>query len=70
MSLVQAREVAQTVRKNSGIDWTLREQARARLRAMVKHLLRKYSVLPDLQEQAITTVIQHAELRSHELVTA
>jgi hypothetical protein len=69
-SLVQAREVAETFRKNTGIDWALREQARARLRAMVKHLLRKYGYLPDLQEQAVTTVIQRAGLRSHELITA
>jgi type I restriction enzyme, R subunit len=68
--LIIAREVAETVRKNTGIDWAIREQARARLRTMVKRLLRKYGYPPDLQEQAVTTVIQQAELRSQELTAA
>jgi type I restriction enzyme R subunit len=68
--LLIAREVAETVRQNTGIDWAIREQARARLRAMVKRLLRKYGYPPDLQESAVTTVIEQAEHISQELTTA
>lgn len=56
-----AREVAETERKNTTIDWVLREQPRANLRRLVKRVLRKHGYPPDLQEGAVTTVIGQAE---------
>jgi len=62
-----ARELANTVRENATIDWTLRESARAKLRVMVKRTLRKYDYPPDKQKKATETVIQQAELIGEEL---
>jgi len=57
-----ARELVETVRRNATIDWTVRESARAKLRTMVKRLLRKYGYPPDKQEKATLTVLEQAEL--------
>jgi type I restriction enzyme R subunit len=57
-----ARELVQTVRNNVSIDWTVRESVRARLRVMVKRVLRKYGYPPDKQEKATQTVLEQAEL--------
>ena len=43
-----ARELVDTVRNNVTIDWTLRENVRAKLRAMVKRILRKHGYPPEL----------------------
>jgi len=59
-----ARELTETVRKNTTIDWAVRESARARLRVMVKHVLRKHGYPPDKQEKATSTVVEQAELLS------
>jgi len=56
-----ARELVETVRSNTGIDWTRREDVRARLRIAVKRLLRKHKYPPDKQEKAADTVIEQAE---------
>ncbi len=56
-----ARELVQAVKQNVTIDWTIRESARAKLRVIVKRLLRKYGYPPDKQEQATKTVIEQAE---------
>jgi type I restriction enzyme R subunit len=61
-----ARELAETVRNNATIDWTLRESARAKLRVMVKRTLRKYGYPPDKQAKATQTVVQQAELLGEE----
>ena len=57
-----ARELIKTVRENASIDWTLREDVRARMRVMVKRTLRHHGYPPDKQEQATRTVIEQAEL--------
>ena len=57
-----ARELVETVRNNASIDWTVRESVRARMRVMVKRVLRKYGYPPDKQENATKTVIEQAEL--------
>jgi len=61
-----ARELVQTVRHNTSIDWNLREAARAKLRVIVKCTLRKYGYPPDKQERATTTVLEQARLFSDE----
>jgi len=57
-----ARELVETVRRNATIDWTVRESARAKLRTMVRRLLRKHGYPPDKQEKATLTVLEQAEL--------
>ncbi|MFZ0818526.1 MAG: type I restriction endonuclease subunit R [Candidatus Acidiferrales bacterium] len=57
-----ARELVQTVRRNVTIDWTAKESVRAKLRTMVKRILRKYGYPPDKQEKATQTVLEQAEL--------
>ena len=57
-----ARELVDTVRKNVSIDWTVRESVRAKLRVLVKRILRKYGYPPDKQEHATQTVLEQAEL--------
>ncbi len=56
-----ARELVEKVRNNVTIDWTLRENVRARLRVLVKRTLRKHGYPPDKQEKATTTVLEQAE---------
>ncbi len=55
-------ELITQVRKSATIDWTLRESARARIKVMVKRILNRYGYPPDLQEEAVKTVRQQAEL--------
>ena len=57
-----ARELVDTVRNNVTIDWMLRENVRAKLRAMVKRILRKHGYPPDKQEKATVTVLEQAEV--------
>ena len=59
---VIAAELITQVRKSVSIDWTLRESARAKIRVMVKRILNKYGFPPDLQEEAVKTVLMQAEL--------
>ncbi len=58
----RARELVETVRNSVTIDWTEREAVRAKIRVMVKRILRKYGYPPDKQEKATATVLQQAEL--------
>ena len=57
-----AKELVETVRKNVRIDWTIRESVQARLRVLVKRLLKKYRCPPDKQQKATDTVIEQAKL--------
>ena len=59
---VIAAELITQVRKSVSIDWTLRESARAKIRVMVRRILNKYGYPPDLQEDAVKTVLSQAEL--------
>jgi type I restriction enzyme R subunit len=57
-----ARELVDTVRRNVTIDWTVKESVRAKLRVMVKKILKKHGYPPDKQAQATETVLRQAEL--------
>ena len=57
-----AAELITQVRKSVTIDWTLRESARATIKVMVKRILKKYGCPLELQEEAVKTVLQQAEL--------
>jgi type I restriction enzyme R subunit len=65
-----ARELVETVRNNVTIDWTVKESIRAKLRIMVKRILRKYGYPPDKQEKATQTVLEQAEVLCKDWVTA
>ncbi len=57
-----ARELVEKVRNSVTIDWTLRESARARLRVLVKTILKRYGYPPDKQQVATDTVLSQAEV--------
>ncbi|HPD68369.1 MAG TPA: DUF3387 domain-containing protein, partial [Ignavibacteriales bacterium] len=57
------------VKKNTTIDWTIRESARAKLKVIVKRTLRQYGYPPDMEVLATETVLKQAELIVNEIVT-
>jgi type I restriction enzyme R subunit len=57
-----ARELVETVRRNTTIDWTLKENVKANLRRLVRRILNKYGYPPDKQPKAVQTVLEQAEL--------
>jgi type I restriction enzyme, R subunit len=59
-----ARELVTTVRRNTTIDWAEKESVRAKLRLMVKRVLKRYGYPPDKQAKATQTVLEQAELLS------
>jgi type I restriction enzyme R subunit len=59
---VIATELVTQVRKSVTIDWTLRESARAKIKVLVKRILRKHGYPPDLQDEATKLVLAQAEL--------
>ncbi len=61
-----AHELAENLRKSITVDWSTRESVRARLRLLVKRILRKYKYPPTKQEEAITLVLEQAETLSAE----
>jgi len=56
-----AHELLNNLKKNAAVDWQRRETARARMRILVKRILRKYGYPPDLQDAAVQSVLQQAE---------
>ncbi len=59
-----AHELLMGLRDNVSVDWAHRDSARARMRVLVKRILRKYGYPPDLQDVAVQTVLQQAEALS------
>ena len=59
-----AHELLVSLRENISVDWAHRESARARMRVLVKRILRTYGYPPDLQDAAVQTVLQQAEALS------
>jgi len=62
-----AQELVDTVRKNTSIDWTVRENVQAKMRREVKRLLRKHGYPPDLQAKATETVLEQAKMMADRL---
>jgi type I restriction enzyme R subunit len=56
------KELADTLRRNRTIDWQKRESARAKMRIMIKKLLKKYKYPPEGMEDAVQTVMTQCEL--------
>lgn len=61
---VIARELVKSVRANVTIDWTMRENVRAKIRVTVKRILKKHGYPPDKQEKATQRVLEQAEVLS------
>ncbi|WP_304303696.1 type I restriction endonuclease subunit R [Pseudacidovorax intermedius] len=61
-----AVELTQKLRASVTVDWSVRETVRARLRVMVRTLLKRYKYPPDRQEEATETVLRQAESLSAE----
>jgi type I restriction enzyme R subunit len=57
-----ARELVDTVRRNTSIDWTVRENVQAKMRIAVKKILRKHGYPPDMELKATETVSEQAKL--------
>lgn len=57
-----ARILVEKVKSNASIDWTIKDDVKAKIRVIVKRTLRKYGYPPDLQKIATDTVLQQAEL--------
>ena len=56
-----AHELTESLRQNLSVDWSQRESVRAKLRLMVKRILRKYKYPPDMQDAAVELVLQQAQ---------
>jgi type I restriction enzyme R subunit len=71
MSKEKLRELAvaitNQIKQNASIDWTIKESAKAKLKVIVKRILRKFGYPPDMQKLATETVLKQAELIAREL---
>ena len=61
-----ARVLAKRVKDNTSIDWTIKESVRAKLKVIVKRLLREYGYPPDMEKLATENVLKQAELLADE----
>jgi len=59
-----AHELLVSLQGNVTVDWSRRESARARMRVLVKRILRKHGYPPDMQDEAVQTVLRQAEALS------
>ena len=59
---VIAHELLSSLKGNAPVDWQHREASRARMRVLVKRILRKHGYPPDLQDAAVRTVLRQAEV--------
>jgi len=71
MEKTKLRELAvvlfEKVRENASIDWTIKESVKAKLKVIVKRILRQYGYPPDMQMLATETVLKQAEMIADEL---
>jgi type I restriction enzyme, R subunit len=63
-----ARVLVQRVKTNTSIDWTIKESVRAKLKVIVKRLLRQYGYPPDMELLATENVLKQAELLADDWV--
>lgn len=59
--VAMTKELTDSLRKNRTIDWQKKESARAGMRRMIKHLLKKYHYPPEEAANALETVIKQCE---------
>jgi type I restriction enzyme R subunit len=65
-----ARELTERLRASNSVDWYVRDSVRAKLRLMVKTILKKWKYPPDGQDKATETVLEQAQALSHAWSTA
>jgi type I restriction enzyme R subunit len=63
-----ATDLTEKLRKSTTVDWQVRESVRAKMRLLIKRLLRKYKYPPEGQEEAVKRVIEQAEALCEEWV--
>jgi type I restriction enzyme, R subunit len=61
-----AHELTESLRSNVTVDWSQRDSVKAKLRLMVKRILRKYKYPPDAADKAVDLVLQQAEALGEE----
>jgi len=66
---VIAHGLVASIKSNVSVEWMHRDAARARMRVLVKRLLRKYGYPPDLQHAAVQKGLQQAEALSADWAT-
>lgn len=59
-----ANELTEKLRKSTTVDWQMRDSVRARLRNMVRIILRRYKYPPDKQQEAVDLVLRQAAVLS------
>jgi type I restriction enzyme, R subunit len=65
-----AQELTKNLRENLTVDWSERESVRAKLRLMVRRILRKYKYPPDLADAAVELVLEQAQSLGQEWASA
>lgn len=68
--VAMTRELTDTLRKNRTIDWEKRDDARAKMRMMVKKLLKRYKYPPEGMDDAVQTVLAQCELWTDNVMVA
>ena len=63
-----AKELLESVRNNTTIDWTIKESVQATLRRNIRRILRNAGYPPDLQEKAVETVLTQAKMLAEDLL--
>lgn len=63
-----ASELVESVRNSVTIDWDKKESVQAKMRVMIKRILKKYGYPPEKQEQAVRTILDQAKLLANEFV--
>lgn len=62
-----ARELVESVRNSVTIDWDKKESVQAKMRVMIKRILKKYGYPPEKQESAVKTILEQAKLIADDL---
>ena len=62
-----ARELVESVKNSVTIDWDKKESVQAKMRVMIKRILKKYGYPPDLQEKAVRTILDQAKLLGEDM---
>ena len=65
-----AQELVRAIRRSVTVDWTHRENARAKIRVMVKRILRRFGYPPDKQEKATELVLKQTEVLCQDWVSS
>ncbi|KRT14945.1 DEAD/DEAH box helicase [Pedobacter ginsenosidimutans] len=61
-----ARELVESVKNSVTIDWEKKESVQAKMRVMIKRILKKYGYPPEKQEQAVKTILEQAKIIANE----